>query len=217
MSGSSSTPKPSSLKPAADLQVPADSPLARLGGPARMAVRLLAEAIRWRVTVGRGGRFTIGDGFVCNGRIRLAGPGRISIGDGVNAWARAEANVLLTFSSEAEIVIGNNVRLNGAGIQAATRVVVGDDCILGSCTIVDTDHHSVEVDRRRPGARPVSRPITIGRNVWVAGGAAILKGVTIGDDSVIGYGAVVTADVPPRVVVAGNPARVMRRLDGGTI
>ena len=52
----------------------------------------------------------------------------------------------------------------------------------------------------------------IGRNVWVAGAAAVLKGVAIGDDSVVGYGAVVSSDVPAGVVVAGNPARVVRNL-----
>ncbi|MEA2647442.1 MAG: hypothetical protein QOE92_2525 [Chloroflexota bacterium] len=162
----------------------------------------------------------IGRDFVSNGRLRLGGPGRIEIGDDVNAWARAEANVLTTFSAEALIRIGDNVRLNGAGIQAATAVTVGRDCILGSCTIVDTDHHSVAVDRRRPGARPATAPVVIEDNVWVAGGAVILKGVTIGRDAVVGYGAIVTSDVPPGTVVAGNPARVVRNLyeqqgDGG--
>jgi maltose O-acetyltransferase len=159
-----------------------------------------------------GGRYRIGDDFLSNGRLRLGGPGRITIGDGVNAWAREESNVLLTFNSDAEIRVGNNVRLNGAGIQAASCVTVGDDCILGSCTIVDTDHHSVELRRHEPGAPVSSKPIVLGRNVWVAGAAAVLKGVTIGDDSVVGYGAVVTADVPAGVVVAGNPARVVRNL-----
>jgi len=154
----------------------------------------------------------IGPGFISNGRISISGPGRVTIGADCNAWARAEANRLSTHSREAVIEIGANVRLNGAGIQAATRVSVGDDCILGSCTIVDTDYHSVEVDRRRPGVGPATAPIVIGRNVWIAGQATILKGVTIGDDSVVGYGAIVASDVPAGVVVAGNPARVVRNL-----
>jgi len=158
------------------------------------------------------GRWKIGNDFVCNGRLRLGGPGTIILGDGVNAWAREEANVLLTFRPEAVIRIGNNVRLNGAGLQAASGITVGDDCILGSCTIVDTDHHAVEVERRRPGMLAATSPIVIGRNVWVAGAAAVLKGVAIGDDSVVGYGAVVSSDVPAGVVVAGNPARVVRNL-----
>ena len=158
------------------------------------------------------GRFAIGADFISNGHIRLGGPGRIRIGDRCNAWARAETNVLLTFSPGAVITIGNNVRLNGAGLQAASGISVGDDCILGSCTIVDTDHHPVGITRRTSGDLPVTAPITIGRNVWVAGMAAVLKGVTIGDDSVVAFGAIVTSDVPAGVVVAGNPARVVRNL-----
>lgn len=158
------------------------------------------------------GRYVIGEDFISNGRLRLAGPGRIRVGDRCNAWARAESNVLQTFDPAAVITIGNNVRLNGAGLQAAARITVGDDCILGSCTIVDTDHHPVAVDRRRSGQPPAAAPITIGRNVWVAGMAAVLKGVTIGDDSVVAFGAVVASDVPAGVVVAGNPARVVKNL-----
>ena len=104
------------------------------------------------------------------------------------------------------------MRLNGAGLQAAAGITVGDDCILGSCTIVDTDHHAVGIDRRTSGEPPGTAAISIGRNVWVAGMAAVLKGVTIGDDSVVAFGAVVASDVPAGVVVAGNPARVVKNL-----
>ena len=55
-------------------------------------------------------------------------------------------------------------------------------------------------------------PITIGNNVWLAGQTAILKGVHIGDNSVVGFRAVVTGDVPPNVIVAGNPGRIVRQL-----
>jgi maltose O-acetyltransferase len=149
---------------------------------------------------------------VSNGHLHLRGPGTIRIGSGANAWARAEDNFLTTLAPDAVIEVGDNVRLNGCDIQAAARVTVGDDCILGSCIVVDTDYHSVEIDRQEPGAAVATRPVSIGRNVWVAGNAAVLKGVTIGDDSVVGYGAVVVEDVPAGVVVAGNPARVVRRL-----
>ena len=191
---------------------PAHDPAAGLPAPLKAGVRGLSALVRARWVAAGRGRWSIGRDFRSNGRLRLGGPGRISIGDGVNAWARAEANVILTFDPGAEIRIGSGVRLNGAGLQAATGITVGDDCILGSCTIVDTDHHSVEVNRRQPGAPVASRAIVIGRNVWIAGGAAVLKGVTIGDDSVVGYGAVVSSDVPAGVVVAGNPARVVRNL-----
>jgi acetyltransferase-like isoleucine patch superfamily enzyme len=144
--------------------------------------------------------------------LRLSGPGRIRIGDDCNAWVRAEANVLATFSADAVITVGDNVRLNGAGIQSASSVTIGNDCILGSCTVVDTDHHGVGVDRRQPGAAVASSPIVIEDNVWIAGMATVLKGVRIGKDSVVGYGAIVSADIPAGVVVAGNPARVVRNL-----
>jgi acetyltransferase-like isoleucine patch superfamily enzyme len=178
----------------------------------RAAVRLLSRGVALAATAGRGGRRTIGPGFVSNGHLHLRGPGTIRIGARANAWTRAEDNFLTTLSLEAVIEVGDNVRLNGCDIQAAARVTVGDDCILGSCIIVDTDYHSVEPDRREPGAAVVTRPVSIGRNVWVGGKATVLKGVTIGDDSVVGYGAIVVADVPAGAVVAGNPAKVVRRL-----
>ena len=168
--------------------------------------------MRLSVTAGRGGRRAIGPGLISNGHLHLRGTGRIRIGAGANAWARAEPNFLTTLNAAAVIDIGDNVRLNGCDIQSSASVTVGDDCILGSCIIVDTDYHSVEVDRRQQGAVVKSRPVVIGHNVWVAGRATVLKGVTIGDDSVVGFGAVVTTDVPAGVVVAGNPARVVRKL-----
>jgi maltose O-acetyltransferase len=142
----------------------------------------------------------------------MRGPGRIRIGAGANAWARAEPIFLTTLNAAAVIDIGDNVRLNGCDIQSAVSVTVGDGCILGSCVVVDTDYHSIDVSRRRPEAEPETRAVVIGENVWVAGRATVLKGVTIGADSVVGYGAVVTTDVPAGVVVAGNPARVVRKL-----
>ena len=186
-------------------------PLERLNPVLRLAVRIAGTTIRWFWTLVGRGRYRIGSGLLCNGRLQLRGPGRISIGRDVNAWARSGSNRIDTFRSEATVSIGDRVRLNGAGIQAATRVEIGDDAILGSCTIVDTDHHAARSAQHSRGEIN-TRPIRIGRNVWI-GGAVVLKGVNVGDNSVIGLGAVVTTDVPPNVVMAGNPARVVRRLD----
>lgn len=181
-------------------------PLARLPLLARTLVMLGGEAMRRALVVWGRGRWVIGDGLLTNGRLRLAGPGHIDIGRQVNAWARTGSNVLTTFGPQARITVGDRVRLNGAGIQAATSVTVGDDAILGSCLVMDTDHHSVG----RSGAVS-SRPVHIGARAWVAG-AVVLKGVSVGEGSVVGLGAVVTEDVPDGVVMAGNPARVVRRL-----
>lgn len=104
----------------------------------------------------------------------------------------------------AEMTFGYRVHMNhGVVIYAAERVAIGDYCLIGDlASIYDTSFHQTQPDR------PVhTAPVTIGNNVWIARGATILPGVTIGDYAVIAAGAVVTKDVPPRTVVAGNPAK----------
>jgi maltose O-acetyltransferase len=119
-----------------------------------------------------------------------------------NAWAHQEHNVLIAYRPEAIIHIDDNTRLNGAGLMAASGIAIGKDCILGSALLIDTDFHSVELSRRtNPHAKVSSANITIGNNVWLAGQSAVLKGVTIGDNSVVGASGVVTRDVEPHVVV----------------
>jgi maltose O-acetyltransferase len=92
-------------------------------------------------------------------------------------------------------------------------VTIGDDVQIGPNVQLLTALHPVEPGPRR-AKWEAARPIRIGHNVWLGGGAIILPGVTIGDDSVVGAGAVVTRDLPPAVVAAGNPARVIRSVDG---
>lgn len=165
---------------------------------------------RWQA-VGHG-RYHIGPGLIANQRLHLSGPGHIALGRDVNAWARAGSNVLSTHDPNARIVVGERVRLNGAGIQAATSVTVGDDCILASCTVVDTDHHAVEPSRRHERDAVQTAAVVLERNVWIVGGTMILKGVHIGEGSIVGFGSLVTHDIPAGVVAAGRPARVVRLL-----
>lgn len=160
------------------------------------------------------GRLRIGKGFVCNHRLVIRGPGRVTIGDAVNAWAHQEPTRLITTSSDAVILVGDGVRLNGPTLLASRRVEVGDRCILGSANVFDSDFHSVRRDRSTNPDAPVRRePVLIGRNVWLGGQSAVLPGVTVGEDSVVAFRAVVTRDVESGVVVAGNPARVVRELE----
>lgn len=181
-------------------------PLERLPALSRTLVLIAGETARRALVLWGRGRWAIGPRLLTNGRLRLRGPGRITIGSDVNAWARSGTNALTTFTAGASITVGDRVRLNGAGIQAATAISIGPDAILGSCLIMDTDHHSI--DHCSPVA---ARPVRIGARAWIAG-AVVLKGVSVGEGSVVGLGAVVTEDVPDGVVVAGNPARVVRRL-----
>lgn len=161
-----------------------------------------------------GKRVQFGRNFVTNGSLVIRGPGRVILGDDINAWGHAEKNVLITYTPDSVISIGKGTRLNGAGIQAYTRVSVGARCILSSTIIFDSDFHPLSPTQRHdPDAPVAAAPINIGENVWVGGQSAVLKGITIGENSVVAFRAVVSKDVPANVVVAGNPAQIVKRLD----
>ncbi|CAL9550707.1 sugar O-acetyltransferase [Streptomyces cellulosae] len=90
-------------------------------------------------------------------------------------------------------------------------IIIGEDCQIGPNVQLLTPTHPLEPQPRRDKLE-AARPITIGDNVWIGGGAIVCPGVTIGDNAVIGAGAVVTKDVPANVVAVGNPARPVRSL-----
>jgi len=135
----------------------------------------------------------------------------VELGADVNAWSHAEANRLITTSAQAVIRVGRNVRLNGCTLIAAESIEVGDDCVLGSCEIRD---HLPNFTRAGRAYSPAHAPVILQDNVWVGGQVSILPGVTVGRNSVLGIHAVVSSQVPSNVIVAGNPARVIRALDG---
>lgn len=91
------------------------------------------------------------------------------------------------------------------------RITIGEDCQLGPNVQLLTPTHPLEPDPRRDKLE-AARPINLGDNVWIGGGAIVCPGVTIGDNSVVGAGAVVTRDIPANVVAVGNPARPVREL-----
>ena len=91
------------------------------------------------------------------------------------------------------------------------RITIGDDVQLGPNVALLTATHPVEPGPRRDKWE-AAEPITLGDNVWLGGGAIVLPGVTIGADTVVGAGAVVTRDLPAGVVAVGNPARIVRHL-----
>lgn len=158
-----------------------------------------------------GSRVEFGRNFETNGKLVIQGPGRVIFGDNIKAWCHAEKNVFITYTPDSVIRVGSDTRLNGAGMQAYTHINIGPRCILGSAVIFDSDFHALEPSRRHDPDAPVAcAPIEIGENVWIAGQTAILKGVTIGENSVVAYRAVVVGDVPANVVVAGNPARIVK-------
>ena len=110
------------------------------------------------------------------------------------------------------IEIGHHSFVNyGCVVLDVCQVTIGNHCLFGPNVQLLSASHPVDPDERRLEWE-FGKPITIGSDVWVGAGAIVLPGVTIGDAAVIGAGAVVTKDVPPRTIVGGNPARVLREV-----
>ncbi len=114
---------------------------------------------------------------------------------------------LSTLRPKAKILIGDGCGFSGTVIGAFISVELGTNVRCGANTLItDSDWHD---DDARAGA---AKPVKIGNNVWLGEGAKVLKGVTIGDNSVIGAGSIVVSDIPPNVVAAGNPCKVLKQL-----
>jgi maltose O-acetyltransferase len=94
------------------------------------------------------------------------------------------------------------------------QVTIGSRTLFGPSVQIYTATHPMDHQQRASGLE-YAKPITIGEDVWIGGGAIICPGVTIGHRSVIGAGSVVTKDIPPDVFAAGNPCRVLRTLTEG--
>jgi acetyltransferase-like isoleucine patch superfamily enzyme len=143
------------------------------------------------------------------GRVHLSGRGEVLLGKGVSLCGTVVPIELATYTS-GRIEIGSSTFINyGSSIAARTSVKIGSYCHLGHYTFVmDNDQHDV-VQRMK---LPQSEPVIIEDHVWIGSKAVILPGVHIGSRAVIGAGSIVTKDVPPRCVAAGNPAHVLRHL-----
>jgi maltose O-acetyltransferase len=105
------------------------------------------------------------------------------------------------------IRIGADVFMNfNCVVLDVAAVAIGDGTQIGPAVQIHAADHPRDAAQRRAGLE-LGRPVLIGRQVWIGGGAILLPGITVGDDAVVGAGAVVTRDVPAGETVAGNPAR----------
>ncbi|MGH9356826.1 MAG: sugar O-acetyltransferase [Terriglobia bacterium] len=111
-----------------------------------------------------------------------------------------------------EISVGHNVFVNqNCTFYDLGGLSIADDVMIGPNVSIITSSHPIEPPQRRSFV--VAKPIAIERNVWIAAGATIIGGVTVGENSVVAAGSVVTKDVPPNTFVGGNPARVIRSIE----
>ncbi len=183
----------------------------------------LAWAVRffWSEPLFRSQCVSVGAGFRMGPLPYIQGVGRIVLGDRVTFGGKPDFIFGNRAEGVPEIDIGNNVFIgHGCSLAISSSLRIGNDCLLaGGVHISDYDGHPIDADRRRandPTPAENIRPVTIGNDVWFGNHVTILKGVRIGDRSIVGANAVVTHDVPPDVVVAGNPARIVKRLKDAT-
>ena len=163
--------------------------------------RLSALYLRWRYP-----RHAFGPGLDAPFRLRIRGPGRVTLGRDVMIRNRSGRTAIITFHRDSRIEIGDRVEIDGAGLMAASEIVIEEEAALGPCLLLDTDFHPIGAGKRRAGEPGVRRPIRIGRQAVIEGKATLLKGVAVGEGALVRWASVVASDVPPGAVVMGNPA-----------
>ena len=142
--------------------------------------------------------------------------GPIRIGSHVTLLGCSDKKTRLTVWSDKKaipgITIGDHVLISpGVRISAAHSIKIGDSCMLAShAYVTDSDWHGI-YDRSLTPTE--TSHVVLDENVWIGDSAIVCKGVTIGENSIIGAGSVVTSDIPANVIAAGNPAKVIRSLD----
>lgn len=131
--------------------------------------------------------------------------------------------IIVTRAPGAEIVIGDNVGISGTTIYARKGIYIGDNTAIGgNCKILDNDFHPIDAEKRLQLLNDVqggnasdlipAREIHIGKNCFIGCNSIILKGTVLGDGCVVGAGAVVSGKFEDNCVIAGNPAKVIRKL-----
>ena len=156
------------------------------------------------------GRVKFGKNIIVNHKFKLSGPGTLLVGDNVNLWAHCEPNTFNFYDRQAFIKIGSGSRINGVSCHCANSIEFGTNCLISNCTLMDTDFHSFESKKHILYGNQIIKPIQIATGVWLAGQSVVLKGCKIGEHSVVGFRSVVAKNVPANVVVAGNPAKIIR-------
>ncbi|HVV94300.1 MAG TPA: acyltransferase [Hyphomicrobiales bacterium] len=186
------------------------APVATAINAARNGRLLVYAARRTRLRLPRGstggrGRLVVGarwdDGAFAPSQFVLRPGARCT----VDGRFRIHTGCFVFVERGARLALGSGYANNFLTLDCAEEIVIGHDvAIADHVTIRDTDDHHIT------GGRPMTLPVRIGDHVWIGTRAIILKGVTIGDGAMVAAGAVVTRDVPPGMLVAGVPARVLR-------
>lgn len=165
---------------------------------------------------------TYGDALFINGRIYCVSNNRngISIGRNVRINSCISANpigastrTILFAKGSGKILIGNNCGISNAVIFATKSIEIGNDVLIGGGTrIYDTDFHWLDYDKRMREPGGDSKSVRIKDGAFIGADCIILKGVTVGEQCVVGAGSVVTKNIPDYEIWGGNPAKFIRHV-----
>jgi len=163
-----------------------------------------------------------GYNLIIHGRIFIRNKGNINIGDNVKINSGLNYNPIGCETSTrfvvyegGEISIGNNVGISNSILISRCKIQIDDHVLIGNgCKFWDTNFHSLDIHERHVDdqSNTISSPIIIKKNAFIGGCSIVLRGVTIGENSIIGAGSVVTKNVPENQIWAGNPIRFIRNI-----
>ena len=169
----------------------------------RLLARLARLKLRWRGRLVTDGIAFVGPGV----KLEIGKDAKLHLGRW--SWIGHDTKIRV---HEGEVRIGaKSVLGQECTISAFQRISIGRECIFADrVMLIDFDHGVVEVERPVREQGIYKRDVDVGHNVWMGYGACILRGVTIGDNAIVGTSSVVTKDVPANAVVAGVPAQLLR-------
>ena len=132
-----------------------------------------------------------------------------------NLIGLSQRTIIVTRTKEAKIEIGNNVGISGATIYARKRILIGDNTLIGAnVKILDNDFHPIEAEARNRDDKDMIRAkeVSIGKDCFIGCNVLILKGTIIGEGSVVGAGSIVSGKFTRGVIIAGNPAKIIKNV-----
>ena len=150
------------------------------------------------------------------------GKGSVTVGDGTIFGYIADADFWTSYvflnprNGDSKIAIGKNCQICNrfTAVSEGPGIEIGENVLIGtSVTVMDSDFHEIDPERRLTGT-PKTGKVVIADNVWIGDRVTVLKGTTIGKNSVVAAGAVVSGDFPANVVIGGVPAKVIREIGG---